>query len=86
MNIFDRALGNKVPVLKTKKIMHSMSPIHLLGSINVTVCFDNHIYYPHLKKRSGSCDSKKKWKLLFKTLDTLVEVVTSIRRWMDYAP
>ena len=66
MNIFDRALGNKVPVLKTKKIMHSMSPIHLLGSINLTVCFDNHIHYSHLKK--------KKWKLLFKTLDTLVEL------------
>lgn len=27
-----------------------MSPIHLLGSINVTVCFDNHIPYPHLIK------------------------------------
>lgn len=49
MNIFDRALGNKVPVLKTKKKI-SMSPIHLLGSINVTVCFDNHIPYPHLIK------------------------------------
>ena len=52
MNIFDRALGNRVPVLKTKKkFMHSMGPIHLLGSINLTVCFDNHIHYPHLKKK-----------------------------------
>ena len=28
-----------------------MGPIHLLGSINLTVCFDNHIHYPHLKKK-----------------------------------
>ena len=61
MKIFARALGNKVPVLKTKtktkktkkKIMHSMGPINLLGSINLTVCFDNHIHYPHLKKKNS---------------------------------